>query len=48
MSFDSLDDGSSMVDKELKEFIMVEQKKAQFQNQVLIYTSEKQFNLNSN
>lgn len=36
MSFDSLGDDSSPVDKELKEFIMIEQKKAQFQNQVRI------------
>lgn len=35
MSFDSLDDSASGMDKELKEFLALEQKKAQFQSQVL-------------
>ncbi|XP_017480536.1 PREDICTED: mitochondrial import inner membrane translocase subunit Tim8-like [Rhagoletis zephyria] len=34
MSFDSLDDSASGMDKELKEFLALEQKKAQFQSQI--------------
>lgn len=34
MPFDSLSDNETGVDKELKEFLLMEQKKAQFQQQV--------------
>lgn len=34
MSFDSIGDNETGVDKELKEFLLMEQKKAQFQQQV--------------